>query len=335
MKNFWKSARRWLPGALISLVIVAILAFTVDWASVAAAFTAVDWRFIVLHGLLYFASLGSRAAASRVLLENRPTFGQSFAAMMQGYLLNNVLPFRLGELGRAYLLGRKTGGSMFFTLPAIVIERAYDLAFAAMIVIGALPFVLTEVEWARPVAFWTLGLVAAALLSLHFVARFRRRLLALAERLLSSLRFADRILPRLDLFLDGLSVLTSAPRFLLSLAWMAASWFFIAATQVALLRGFLPDAPPLYGIFALGLSAFGGAIPSAPAGLGVYEGAIVVALAVFGVPSGVALAFAVTHHVAHVLYSGVAGMVAFARDGESLMSVYDRLAKPKNENGAS
>jgi uncharacterized protein (TIRG00374 family) len=328
MSNFWSSARRWLPGVIISLVIIVLLAATVDWSSVAYAFASIDWRYLFLHAGLYFASVSARAAASRVLLEDRPTFGQSFLAMMQGYLLNNILPFRLGELGRAYLLGRQTGQGTFFTVPAILIERAYDLALAALIVIATLPSILGDVSWARPVAYATLAIVSLGLLSLFFVARFRVALRSFADRAAGRLAFVQKhILPRLDQFLDGLAVLTSLKRFLLSLTLMVISWMLAIGNQWALLTGFIKGVPLLYSTFALGISSFGGAIPSAPANLGVFEGSIVAALALVGISSGVALAFAVTHHLAHLLYSGIFGLIGFSRQGESLISVYDRLLK--------
>jgi len=319
---------RWLPGVLISLAVVVVLVFNVDWSAVGRAFQTVDWRFLLLHALFYFASVSARAAASRVLLDRRPTFGASFLALMEGYLINNLLPFRLGELSRAYFLSKRLKTSIFYTLPAIVIERAYDLAFAAILVVVTLPFVLGNVSWARPAAFWTLSLVVLALFSMYLVARVRRPLRTGLSRLLArSPRLSSLLLPRLDSFLDGLAILTDFRRFLLSLLWMALSWLAIAACQFALLRGFLPEARPLYAAFALGISSFGGAIPSAPSGLGVYEGAIVVALATFGIADGLALAYAITHHIVHLLYSGIFGLVGLGQEGESLAAVYHRFSR--------
>jgi len=327
-----KDLRRALPGIIISLVFIAILAFIVDWTQVLDAFRQIDLRFLFLHGLLYMASVAARAMAARILLENRPTFRDSFLIMMQGYLLNNVLPFRMGELGRAYLLGRKTNTGTFFTLPAIMIERAYDLAFAALIVIGTLPFVFSEVEWARPTALTTLSLVAIGLFSLHLVARFRVPLRNWVHQTARRIKLVERyILPRIDSFLNGLAVLTSLKSFSTSLGWMALAWLLAIANQYALLLGFLPDAEVLYSSFALGISSFGGAIPSAPSALGVYHGAVVVALGVVGVASGIALAFAATHHAMHFIYSGLIGMYAFSREGESLMGIYEKLTNRKNK----
>lgn len=333
MRTFLRDTRRWLPGTLISLALIALLAFTVDWRDAATAMRTMDWRWLLPYLLLYFASTGLRALVSRVLLENRPTWLQSYLAMNQGYLMNNVLPLRLGELGRAYLLGRAASLGSFRVLSAIVIERAYDLAFAAMLLIGTLPFVLGgEVAWARPAAFTTLGLVLTMLLSLHLIARFRAPVRAWVDRVFGRIGFLrQHALPRLDSFMDGLSALTSLPRFLLSFALMALVWLSGALNYYLLLLGFVPDAPLWATVFSLGVVSLGIAVPSAPAGIGVFEGAMVAALSVAGIDGGKALAYAILLHVLHIVVSGVIGGIAFARQGESVFSIAERLQRNSKE----
>jgi uncharacterized protein (TIRG00374 family) len=321
-----KDSKRWLPGVVISLILIIILYRAVDWNSLVTALKAMDLRFLVLHGIFYFALIGARSMASRALLENRPSFRDSFVVMMQGYLLNNVLPFRLGELGRAYLLGRKTGLGTSNSLPAVILERFYDLAFAALILMATLPFVLKGVDWARPVSFWTLTLVTIGLLSLHLIARFRIPIKAWIDHAARRVAFIEKhILPQVDSFLDGLAVLTNTRLFATSLLWMALTWAFGIIDQYVLLQGLLKGAPLLYSTFALGASSFAGAIPSLPSGLGVYEAAVVGALAYLGVDSGIALALAVIHHIAHIVYSGVIGFYGFSRDDIGLIEMYNKL----------
>ncbi len=333
MNRILKDIRRWLPGVLVSIVLLAILSRAVDWNSAVIAFTTVNWAFVILHAAFYFASVSSRAMASRALLENRPSFRDSFLAVMQGYLLNNVLPLRLGELGRAYVLGRKIGVGMFNTLPAIVIERFYDLAFAAIVLIGTLPFVLTGVDWAAPAATSTLIVVAVGLLSLHLMARFRVQLKAWVERLGHKVALVEKyIVPQIETFLDGMVVLTNLKSFALSLFWMALTWAFGLGYMYAMLRGFYPAATLAQSSFAFGASSFAGAIPSAPSGLGVFEGAIVGSLAIVSVDSGIALAYAVMHHLAHLVYAGIVGLYGFSVDKIGLMDLYDQLVSRKNES---
>ncbi len=73
----------------------------------------------------------------------------SFLTVCEGYLLNNFLPFRLGEIGRAFLMGRKSKLGFMEVLPTIVIERILDFAFAAAVLLSAIPFVVGATEAAR------------------------------------------------------------------------------------------------------------------------------------------------------------------------------------------
>jgi hypothetical protein len=68
-------------------------------------------------------------------------------------------------------------------------------------------------------------------------------------------------------------------------------------------------------LLAVGL---GNAIPSAPAGVGVFEAATILALGVFGVGLNVAGAFAVVFHLMHLLLTSVLGGLALAGEGETI-----------------
>jgi len=326
-----RDARRWLPGVLISLIAIAVLFYLVDWRAVVLAFTTLNWRVVPFFIALYLASTSSRAMASRTLLENRPTFSQSYIAMMQGYLLNNLLPLRLGELGRAFLLGRKINVSMFHVLSTIIIERVIDLAMAAMLTILVLTRVVA-MDWVKPVAYTTLTLVVIGLVSLAVMARLRTALHAWMERLAKRVALVKRYLfPIFDSLLDGLSALTNLRGSALTFGWMGLAWAFGVTNYWVLLRGFVPDAPFWWAFFVLGIASFGVALPSAPAALGVFEGAIVAALVLLGVPPATALAYAILLHFFHIVISSIFGFYGFAKDGESLMGMYGKLSNRTQE----
>jgi uncharacterized protein (TIRG00374 family) len=322
---------RWLPGVLLSLIAIAILAYAVPWNAVALAFSQMNWRLFPLFALGYFASLTSRAMVSRTLLKGVPTLRQSFITMMQGYLLNNILPFRLGELGRAFLLASQTGLGTLQVFSTIIIERAYDLAIAASFLLATLPLVI-QTGWLKPVAYTTLGVVLLGLLSLYLMARFHESLHRFVAGLGRRIHLVERfIVPGLDSFLRGLSALTDARVFAVSLGWMGLNWALGAVAYFALMRAFIPDAQPWWMIFTFGVVSLGAALPSAPAALGVFEAAIVGALALLGVDAGPALAFAVTWHLFHVVASTVIGLYGFAEEGDSLLETYRRLSRRRSE----
>ncbi len=71
--------------------------------------------------------------------------------------------------------------------------------------------------------------------------------------------------------------------------------------------------------------AFGIALPSAPAGLRVFEGTIVAALAVLQVENEIALSFAIVMHIVQLLTIGLLGIISLLMQGSSLRDLLDRV----------
>ncbi|MEO9174464.1 MAG: lysylphosphatidylglycerol synthase transmembrane domain-containing protein, partial [Gaiellales bacterium] len=65
--------------------------------------------------------------------EQRPGFVPTFWAFMLGLFANNVLPARLGEIGRMAALSRETGLRRTQVLTTIAVERVFDVAALALI----------------------------------------------------------------------------------------------------------------------------------------------------------------------------------------------------------
>src|SRR5258708_39788944 len=135
-------AKRWLPGALISVVVIGAIVYFVDWSRVLAAIRSANYALLGATVVIGFSWLFVRAIAWRTLLRDRAPYWVTLLTLGEGYLLNNFLPFRLGEIGRAFLLSRKTDLQFVEILPTIIIERAGDLAFTAAIFLASLPFVV-------------------------------------------------------------------------------------------------------------------------------------------------------------------------------------------------
>src|SRR6266536_1417671 len=123
-----KDIKHWLPGALISILLIAAILYFVDLRAMLNAIRNANYTLL--------------AIVWRTLLRNRASYQDVFFTIGEGYLLNNFLPFRLGEIGRAFLLSRKSDMQFMEILPTIVIERTMDLGYSAVILLAALPFVV-------------------------------------------------------------------------------------------------------------------------------------------------------------------------------------------------
>jgi uncharacterized protein (TIRG00374 family) len=325
MSNFWKSARRWLPGVVISLAAIAAILYFVDLERFAAALRRADYRLVLAALGVAFVWLAVRAVVWRTILRQRASYRDVFLTMCEGYLLNNFLPFRLGEVGRAFLLGRKSGLGFLEVLPTIVIERVLDLAMAAAVLLSAVPFVVGASS-AGGIALTIAILVVVGLVVLYLLARHRDWALALFQRLTARFpRLQQRGAQFLASLFSGLSVLTQGGLFLKVLAWMVFNWGIAFVQFYLLLLAFFPQVQPVWVLFGLGAVAFGNAIPSLPGAVGTFEGAFAGALTIVSGDESAALAAALTAHLINYLMTGVIGLFALAREGETLAGIYRQL----------
>jgi uncharacterized protein (TIRG00374 family) len=325
--------RRLLPGLVISLASLAIVLYIAKPQRLVAALRQADLRLAIGGGVFTLVWLVVRGMAWRTLLQEKVTLGQTFFTLNEGYLLNNFLPFRLGEVGRAYLLGQKSGLGFWRVLSSILIERALDVLLAAALLLGTLPFV-TGMASARGAALGVGAVVLSALLALYLIARYPDKFMRLFERLTSRIGFLARlgkqVLPN---FFSGLAVLTEPGRFLRAGAWFLLNLAVAMVQYTVFLLAFFPEGKPLWAIFCLAVSSLGVALPSSPGGLGVFEGAVVGALAVFKLDAGTALAYAFTMHFWNYLTTGLFGSYALAREGESILHLYNRIRQVRKAEG--
>ena len=153
-------------------------------------------------------SLYVRAQRWRVLL--RPVgdieLYPALSATAIGFGASSVLPFRLGELLRPALLGRRAGVGMSAALSSVVLERLFDM----LLVIGC--FLGLALAYPIPRAMRQASWVLAAMASVGFVVLLAmQRNRALADRLIGSAlgfvpaRARRGLAPLCTAFLNGLA----------------------------------------------------------------------------------------------------------------------------------
>jgi hypothetical protein len=321
-----------LPGLVITAVAVLALIYLVDFDQMKQALALADYRVLPLVLLFFFGTLVSRSMAWRTVLMERARFRDCFLTLNQGYLLNNVLPFRLGELGRALLMGGRVNIGFWQALSSIVVERVFDLGIAAGLLLATLPFVVGA-DWARSAAMVSLVVVVIGFAMLFVMARRPELFTRLVERITSPLpKLSHWLKDKLASFLEGLSALKNAPRFLTVAFWMLLTWFFNVAWYFILMRSFFPDqnnggpATWLWAAFSIAVASIGVAIPSSPAYIGVFEAALVLALGRgFGANESTVLAYAVVAHILYFVITGIIGVIEFGQQGESVSEIFKKL----------
>jgi hypothetical protein len=331
-----KNAKSWLPGLIISVIFIGLILIFVDLRQLVGAIREADPRWLVASVIMAVVWLAMRGVVWRTLLRGRAPYRTVFLTLNEGYLLNNFMPLRLGELGRAFLLSRKTKLTFMEILPTIVIERVLDLAFSAVIFLSAVSFVVGASDSAKETAYVAGGLVVVGMAVLYLLARNHEWALGVFDKMSLRWHFLQRFGGLLRSLFEGLAILTDGWLFLRVLGLMAINWLLAIVQFQVILLAFFPNAPVIWTMFALGAAAFSGAVPALPGGVGTYEAGMTAALTLVAttqsgmsleIASSLSLATAITAHVISICVSGLIGIYALSTEGQTLSGVYQDLMK--------
>ena len=320
-----KIITRWLPGLIISTIAILLLIRFSNWAEVLEVISGIKLAWVLPAVVFFLISVLIRAASWMIILQNKVNYGRVFLTLNEGYLLNNIFPFRLGELGRAYILSQTTILSGFFVLSTIFIERTYDVAIAAGLFLATIPYVFS-LEAGQSIALLVFIIGIFALLTMYLLARNHNHIKKFMENVTEGKLFLhDRIVPKIGSLLEGLGIFTSFGQFGLSLGLILISWIFGGLELFFLSKSFGVDLELWMLGFVLGMTSLGIAIPSAPAGLGVFEAAAVGAFSLMGLSTSTGLAIAFVSHFISIFLTGLIGMYGIFKDGESITGLYQQL----------
>jgi glycosyltransferase 2 family protein len=327
-----KDWRKVLPGLVVSVVSLAVVLYFVDLRELGEALRLADYRFIAAGVLVTLSWLAVRGKVWQTLLPGRLPYRTVFLTLSEGYLLNNILPLRLGEVGRAFLLSRKSPLAFWQIFSSILIERALDMALATALLLSTLAFIVGG-DWARQAAVGVGIVVVVGLVGLYLMARNQEWAMRFFGSVSARWPFLKRVGGNaLPAFFSGLGVLTDGKRFLQAVSWMVLNWSLGVLQYFVYLLAFFPEARLLWAGFSLGAASLGIAAPSSPGAIGVLELTLVAALSLFNLNPSFAFAFAVTAHFMNYLVMGVLGAYALTKDGETLSGIYRQARSVLQKN---
>ena len=249
-----------------------------------------------------------RAFRWRLLL--RPVasvpLGQVRDVLMTGFMVNNVLPARAGELARALVLWKVAGTSRRATLATVATERLFDVALLIGI-LSLLGLLFDVPPWTRQLGLLTVVLLGGICAGVVWLAAHHRSLFWFAGRLLFFLpdQRRHKVLAFMERFVDGTRALRDPGLCVRALGLSALIWAMEVAAYYIILRSLHIDLPLWAAALTMVVANFGIAAPSAPGYVGVFDAACSGALIALGVDNELALSYAIAVHL--LLYVTVTG----------------------------
>jgi hypothetical protein len=314
--------RRWfiiIIGAGLGLVFLWYALRDLHLAEVGAALQEANFWWLIPGVAVYFVSVWFRAWRWGFLLRasKRVSANRLFPIVVIGYMGNDILPFRLGEVLRAYVLWRKEGINVGTTFTTAILERLFDGLTMVLFVLVGLLFVPLSTFLSRLVIVASAVFVGALVLFLFLAARpdlLRHIAEALVERLVPA-RFRSPLLSLVEGVLVGLESLRSGRDVLILFGVTLWVWILETAKYWLVSFAFADLHLPYVAILLMGGAVnLLTALPSLPGYIGTFELGIKI-LEGIGAPSSQAGSYILVLHAILLLPVTLLGLVFMGLEG--------------------
>ena len=287
---------------IISLAVSLIagyLAFrNVHLQDVIAGIRQADWISVAIVLILIAGAQLLRSSRWGLLLEPLESLTQRLLLPITciGFLFVWILPARLGEAARPYLLQQNSNVGLSPAMGSVVLERLIDAIFLVVLLTICLPalrlpgMILTAFK-----GFVFVLLAAVLLVLLGSLPAFRRRFFEVVSKILPS-SWSEFLTDVADTFYSGMQAVMSVKRLLSVLALTTVIWGAALGAFLLLFQSMNLHLGLLAGTTVLVLTCLGIALPAAPGFIGNYHYACIVAMGLFGVAKDTALAYAILIH---------------------------------------
>jgi glycosyltransferase 2 family protein len=300
-----------------------------DYGAILDALRGVNYLLLIPALALYFLGVWARAYRWSILL--RPIKHVRTRELLPitaiGFMANNVLPLRTGEVVRSFVLSRNHKIRKTSALATIAIERIFDgLTMVAFMLIAAMTIDFTsDLRHVMIVAVALFAIAVAAMGVMTFAHGLRIKLVALGLRFVPELvrPRAERLI---DSFFDGLEALRSGKAIAGVAISSVAAWSLEASMYFVIARAFGGSVEAVMGVaetlLTTGVANLATLVPSSPGYVGPFEAGVKTALeGALGVPGSQALSYAILVHAALWFPITLIGAIEWSRMHLSLKQV--------------
>ncbi len=258
-----------------------------------------------------------------------------------GFMANNLLPARAGEVARAYAAKRLTAVPFMTAATTLVVERVMDgLTLVAMLAVAmfvsgfGVATTVGVVTLGQLVGGFTLlfvGLLIVAVWAVHWpdpMMNLGRRVLTAAL----PAKWADRAIQAMLGVFEGLGVLREWRRFGAVALWSIVVWGVNGISFLLCMVAFDIQAPWIAAFVLQSLIAFGVSMPQGPGYVGVFEAVTRATLVLYGVAPALAVSYALAYHISTFIPITALGLWSLTRAHLHLADL--RAAEPEGADGS-
>lgn len=311
-------------GYLFAAACLVWLFHDLDFGELFRSMTGIHWGWVALA--IAFDILSYLCQGWRWELILRPV-GRISAlratqAIYVGLFTNEILPMRVGELVRAYLMSRWMSLNFAAVVPSMVVERFFDGVWLAASVGVTVILVPLPTNLAQAADVLGMAVLAATAVFIYVVVRSREAGAARARG-----KLAERLPDLLGKLGRGLGEIGKSRYFYAALGLSSLPLLGQMLAYWLIMRAYGLRLSFWIGAVVLLIVHLGTTIPNAPANVGTYQFFTVVGLTLFGVDKNTAAGFSLVVFVLLTVPLWALGSLALSRSGTSLAVLRTELKR--------
>jgi uncharacterized protein (TIRG00374 family) len=315
-----RETRRWLflgVGILISCTLLFLSFRKIEFSDLSQHIGRVTLPILALALLTRFTNFCLVALRSSLLFAplHRYSFWFLFKSGLLAYAVNNVVPFRAGEVARIGYLSREGKIPASSCLAVVAVERLLDLMAICVVIVCTLPSMAIDMPLGAPF-YIAAGVLVTFIGGAMWISRRPELFVTLAAKLAGLLGKSVRafVEGKSKTFAEGLSALSS-PATVLAVAGLSLLFWTMAAFGIQIwIWAFGFDLPWYTPVVVLTFLTFGLAVPSTPGHIGSYHFFAAAAMMAVGLPEAESVSFAVVGHAMAVVPFTLLALPIFLRE---------------------
>jgi len=261
-----------------------------------------DFKLVALSSFILIFSVYLRALRWQILLDFKLSNNFLYKAQLIGYFGNNILPLRLGEFLKSYIVGEKYNVSKSIIFGSIILERILD-----MFIVGFFILLIFFIN-----ANLLLSINQLLLYGLLFIGFIGLMGVFIAFKKISfKINNSNKIFLLFNDVYKGFSNLNNK-NFIYALLYSMLIWFLYLLQVYLMQSAFNLNLTLNQSLILLVISTAAISIPALPGNFGTFEGSVVYSLSLFNIIDNFGFAF-ILHAISFIPYT-ILGLFYFVEN---------------------
>jgi len=291
MKNKLNNSLKIIIALIISVVCISYALKDFNYILFINSLKNANYSYLVVSVLFLIFIIFLRSIRWRFLFTKEIDINDLYKSQLIGYMGNNILPLRMGELLKAYYLEKKSKISKYEVIGTVILERVLDLVGLVLLFFILLNFSLFELIDSIYIT------IIYSILIFTLVSMFASYKLNKKKKF----KGKNNILLIFNDVISGFSSINKS-NFLLSILYSILIWISYAVVVFLVQESMYLDLNFIQCVLILFLSSIVLMVPSMPGNIGTFEGAVVYTLLLFGIEDNFGFAF-ILHAVSFIPYT--------------------------------